>query len=61
MVRSVMSQLDLLISFWDYALETVAFLLNRVPLKVVEKTPYEIWNGKTPVYLFLRFGDVRLM
>ena len=36
MVQSMMSQSDLPISFWGYALETAAFLLNRVPSKVVE-------------------------
>ena len=61
MVRSMMSQSDLPISFWGYAIETAIFLLNRVPLKAVEKTPYEIWNGKNPANLFLRFGVVRLM
>ena len=54
MVRSMMSQSDLLISFWGYALETAAFILNRVPSKTVEKTPYEIQNGKTPSLSFLK-------
>ena len=54
MVRSMMSQSDLPISFWGYALETTAFLLNRVPSKAVEKTPYEIWNGKTFSLSFLK-------
>ena len=53
-IRSMMSQSYLLISFWGYALETVVFLLNRVPSKVVEKIPYEIWNGKTPCLCFLK-------
>ena len=38
-VRSMMSQSDLPISFRGYALETAAFILNRVPTKAVEKTP----------------------
>jgi hypothetical protein len=38
MVRSVMSQTDLPLSFWCYALETTTFTLNRVPSKSVEKT-----------------------
>ncbi|GJY21831.1 retrotransposon protein, putative, ty1-copia subclass, partial [Tanacetum coccineum] len=29
------------LSFWDYALETAARILNMVPTKKVEKTPYE--------------------
>ena len=54
MVRFMMSQSDLSISFWGYALETTAFILNRVPLKAVEKTPYEIWTGKTPSLSFIK-------
>ena len=54
MVRSMMSQPNFPISFWGYALETAAFILNRVPSKTTEKTPYEIWNGKTPSLSFLK-------
>jgi hypothetical protein len=39
-----MSQTNLLLSFWGYALETTAFTLNRVPTKSVEMTLYEIWT-----------------
>ncbi|GJT44268.1 retrotransposon protein, putative, ty1-copia subclass [Tanacetum coccineum] len=39
MVRSMMSQTTLPKSFWDYALESVALILNMVPTKKVEKTP----------------------
>ncbi|GJS86476.1 zinc finger BED domain-containing protein RICESLEEPER 2 [Tanacetum coccineum] len=35
-------------SFWDYALETAARILNMVPTKKVEKTPYEVWHGQAP-------------
>ncbi|GJZ00853.1 retrotransposon protein, putative, ty1-copia subclass [Tanacetum coccineum] len=44
MVRSMMSQTTLPKSFWDYALETAARILNMVPTKKVDKTPYEIWQ-----------------
>jgi len=54
MVRSMMSQADLPLSFWGYALETVAFTLNWVPTKSVEKTPYEMWTGKRPELSFLK-------
>ena len=54
MVRSVMSQSDLPLSFWGYALETAAFTLNRLPSKSVVKTPYEMWTGKTPSLSFLK-------
>jgi hypothetical protein len=50
----MMSQADLPLSFWGYALETSAFTLNRVPSKSVEKTPYEIWTGKRPGLSFLK-------
>ena len=60
MVRSMMSQTDLPISFWGYALETAAFILNRIPSKPVERTPYEIWNGKSHRCLFSGYGDVKL-
>nr|GEX81010.1 hypothetical protein [Tanacetum cinerariifolium] len=48
MVRSMMSQTTLPKSFWDYALETVARILNMVPTKKVDKTPYEVWHGQAP-------------
>ena len=54
MVRSMMSQTDLPKSFWGYALETTAFLINRLPSKSVQKTPYEIWTGQPPILSFIR-------
>nr|GEV21368.1 retrotransposon protein, putative, Ty1-copia subclass [Tanacetum cinerariifolium] len=45
MVQSIMSQTTLPKSFWDYALETAAYILNMVPTKKVEKTPYKVWHG----------------
>ncbi|GKG05575.1 hypothetical protein Tco_0325661, partial [Tanacetum coccineum] len=36
------------ISFWVYALETAAHILNLVPTKKVSKTPFETWKGKRP-------------
>ncbi|GJY22953.1 retrotransposon protein, putative, ty1-copia subclass [Tanacetum coccineum] len=46
MVRSMMSQTTLPKFFWDYALESAARILNMVPTKEVEKTPYEVWYGQ---------------
>ena len=48
MVRSMMSRVSLPISFWGYALETAAHILNLVPTKKVTKTPHEMWTGKVP-------------
>ena len=44
----MMSRASLPITFWGYALETAAHILNRVPTKKVSKTPFEIWSGKAP-------------
>ncbi|GJW08836.1 retrotransposon protein, putative, ty1-copia subclass [Tanacetum coccineum] len=41
-------------SFWDYALETVARILNMVPTKKVDKTPYEVWHGQAPKLSYLK-------
>ena len=54
MVRSMMSQTDLPLFFWGYALETATFTLNRVPSNAVEKIPYDIWIGKRPSLSFLK-------
>ncbi|GJU30266.1 retrotransposon protein, putative, ty1-copia subclass [Tanacetum coccineum] len=53
MVRSMMSQTTLPKSFWDYALESAARILNMVPTKKVEKTPYEVWHGQAPELSYL--------
>ena len=46
MVRFMIGKVDLPKSFWGYALETANYILNRVPSKSVEVTPYEIWTNK---------------
>ncbi|KAL8534277.1 hypothetical protein ACS0TY_010327 [Phlomoides rotata] len=43
-----MSYASLPTSFWGYALETAAYLLNYVPLKAVLKAPIELWSGRKP-------------
>nr|GEU50155.1 hypothetical protein [Tanacetum cinerariifolium] len=54
MIQSMMSQTTLPNSFWDYALETAARILNTVPTKKVEKTPYEVWHGQAPKLSYLK-------
>ena len=49
-----MSHVDLPNSICGHALLTTAYTLNRVPSKKVEKTPYEIWNGKKPYMSYLK-------
>ena len=50
----MMSLTDLPLLFWGYALDTVAFTLNRAPSKSIETTPYEPWFGKKPKLSFLK-------
>nr|GEX42828.1 hypothetical protein [Tanacetum cinerariifolium] len=50
----MMSQTNLPKSFWDHALETAARILNMVPTKKVEKTPYEVWHGQAPKLSYLK-------
>ncbi|GJR32880.1 retrotransposon protein, putative, ty1-copia subclass [Tanacetum coccineum] len=54
MVRSMMNLTTLLLSFWDYALKSAARILNMVPTKKVDKTPYELWYGKVPNLSYLK-------
>ncbi|GKB83749.1 hypothetical protein Tco_0950644 [Tanacetum coccineum] len=53
-VRFMMSQTTLPKSFWDYALECAARILNMVPTKKVEKIPYEVWHGQAPKLSYLK-------
>ncbi|GJW36956.1 retrotransposon protein, putative, ty1-copia subclass [Tanacetum coccineum] len=59
MVRSMMSQTTLPKSFWDYALETAARILNMVPTKEGDKTPYEIWHGQAPKLSYFKVWDLK--
>ncbi|GJS04558.1 retrotransposon protein, putative, ty1-copia subclass [Tanacetum coccineum] len=54
MVRSMMNLTTLPLSFSDYALETATCILNMVPTKKVNKTPYELWYGKVPNLSYLK-------
>ncbi|EXB30863.1 Retrovirus-related Pol polyprotein from transposon TNT 1-94 [Morus notabilis] len=47
-IRSMLSYSSLHTSFWDYALRTAAYILNRVPSKSIPKTPLELWCGQKP-------------
>ncbi|GJS42188.1 retrotransposon protein, putative, ty1-copia subclass [Tanacetum coccineum] len=54
MVQSMMNLTTLPKSFWGYALETAARILNMVPTKKVDRTSYEIWHRKAPKLSYLR-------
>ena len=46
MVRSMMAQANLPISYWGDALLIATYVLNRVPSKSVTTTPYELWTSQ---------------
>ena len=48
MVRSMRSNSKLPKSLWTKALKTAVYILNRVPTKLVLKTPFELWKGWKP-------------
>jgi hypothetical protein len=54
MVRSMMSQSDLSLSFRGCALETTPFTLNKLSSKSVVNTQYEMWTGKTLSLSFMK-------
>ena len=54
MMHTMMSLIEVPLSFWGYALETAAFTLNRAPSKSVEMTPYELCFGNKPKLSFLK-------
>ncbi|GKA84869.1 retrotransposon protein, putative, ty1-copia subclass [Tanacetum coccineum] len=52
----IVQQLTLLTrhNIMDYALESAARIINMVPTKKVDKTPYELWHGKVPNLSYLK-------
>jgi transposase InsO family protein len=41
-------------NMWGEAILTANYLLNKIPKKKVDKTPYELWKGVKPSYTYLR-------
>ena len=49
MARCLLFEKDLPKKFWAEAVNTVVFLLNRLPTRALQnKTPYEAWHGYKP-------------
>nr|GEX83431.1 hypothetical protein [Tanacetum cinerariifolium] len=46
--------------FWDEAMLTACYLLNRVPDKKNMTTPYELWTKKKPTLSYLRVWGCRV-
>jgi len=64
MVRSMLSNSCLPVSLWMYALKTAMYLLNMVPSKAVQKTPFELWTNRKPslrhLYVWSFQAEVRI-
>jgi len=39
---------------WGEALYSACHILNRVPYKIFEKTPYELWRTREPYLKYLK-------
>ena len=61
MVRSMMSLIDLPLSFWGYALETTTFTLNRAPSNPLRRQRMNYGLARNISCRFLKFGDAMLM
>ncbi|RDY05105.1 Copia protein, partial [Mucuna pruriens] len=48
MVRSMISHSSLPEPLWGELIMHSLYPLQRVPTKIVNKTPYELWTNKTP-------------
>ena len=46
MARSMISHSTLPESLWGEGIKTIAYILNRVPIKTAAKTLYEFWTGR---------------
>ena len=43
LIRSLLIYIIVHLFLWMHPLKIIAYLLNRVPSKVVSTTPYELW------------------
>ena len=41
-------------NLWQEAILSANFILNRVPHKKLNQTPYEVWKGWRPTYNYLK-------
>jgi len=41
-------------NMWGEAVLTTCFILNRIPFKKLDQTPYELWKGYVPNLRYLK-------
>ena len=54
MVRSMRSNDNLPQFLWNEALKTTTYIINQVPTKAVQKTPFELFKGWKPSLRHIR-------
>ncbi|GKF15906.1 retrotransposon protein, putative, ty1-copia subclass, partial [Tanacetum coccineum] len=57
----MMNHTTLPLFFWGYALESATRILNMVPTKKVDKTPYELWYEKVPNLSYLKVWECKAL
>jgi hypothetical protein len=56
LVNTMLDTAGLTKAWWGEAELTACHVLNRVPMKNKEQTPYEEWIGRRPSLSYLRMG-----
>ena len=54
MINSMLNSSGLPHNLWGEALLTANFILNIIPCKNSNKSPYEIWKGRIPSYKMIK-------
>lgn len=54
MVNSMLDTSRLPSNMWGEALLSACYILNKIPFKKVDKTPYELWNNIQPSFKHLK-------
>jgi hypothetical protein len=53
-VQIMISHISLSLNLWGEALKITTYILNRIPTKAVNKTPYELWIGRKSSLQYFR-------
>ena len=59
MINSMLFNSGLTTSYWGEALLTACYILNRIPIKKNNITPYELWKNKKPNLSYFRTWGCR--
>ena len=54
MINAMLSNSSLTTGYWGEALLTACYILNRIPIKKNNITPYELWKNKKPNLSYFR-------